>query len=203
MTERSNLEHDAWAAFQTRLRGYVSRRVDPASVDDVAGDVLLRLVGHRQALASADNPSAWVLRVAANAIADHHRRRQSEQRALDALQAATDAGVDAQDGTGGQPAVDEETAGSPAAALAGCLLPFIRNLPEPYREALLLTDIGGLSQKAAAERLGLSASGMKSRVQRGRTKLKQALLRCCRVEVDGRGGVIDYHRRAAPCRARC
>ena len=193
MTEQSSLEHGAWASFQTRLRAYVRRRVDPASVDDVAGDILLRLVGHQQALASAENPSAWLLRVAANAIADHHRRRRTEQRALDTLQAAA----------GDEPAADTETAGSPAAALAGCLLPFVRNLPEPYREALLLTDIGGLSQKAAAQRLDLSASGMKSRVQRGRVKLKQALLRCCSVEIDRRGGIITYQSRAEHCGRSC
>ena len=194
MTEQPILEQDAWASFQTRLRAYVRRRVDPASADDVAGEVLLRLVHHQQALASAENPSAWVLRVAANAVADHHRRRHAERRALDELK-ATETDTEATE--------NGEAEGSPTADLSACLVPFVRNLPEPYREALLLTDIGGLSQTAAAKRLGLSASGMKSRVQRGRAKLKQALLRCCRVEVDRRGGVIDYSRRSTNCRASC
>ena len=71
----------------------------------------------------------------------------------------------------------------------------IRTLPARYAEALLLTDIDGLTQAAAAERLGLSLSGMKSRVQRGRRLLKQTLLRCCAVELDRRGGVVDSYPR--------
>ncbi len=64
-----------------------------------------------------------------------------------------------------------------------------------YRQALELTELGGTTQKDAAEQLGLSVSGMKTRVQRGRDKLKDALLDCCSVEFDRRGGVVDYHRR--------
>ena len=90
-----------------------------------------------------------------------------------------------------------------AAALAACLTPLVRSLPEPYREALLLTDIGGLTQAEAARRLGISASGMKSRVQRGRAKLKAALLGCCEIELDRRGTVLDYRPRRAECDGEC
>jgi RNA polymerase sigma-70 factor (ECF subfamily) len=37
---------------------------------------------------------------------------------------------------------------------------------------------------------------MKARVQRGRGKLKDVLLDCCNVELDHRGGLLDYERRA-------
>ena len=174
MTAPSAITSDAWNGFRARLTGYVRRRVDPASADDVVGAVLLRLVRHQEALKSADNPTAWMLRVAANAVADHHRRRAVERRALDTLVA--------DEGTGGDATTtDDETA---TAEFARCLIPFIKDLPPAYGEALMLTDIEGLTQAEAADRLGLSVSGMKSRVQRGRAKLKQALLRCCAVETD-------------------
>ncbi len=54
-------------------------------------------------------------------------------------------------------------------------------LPSPYREALTLTELEGLTQKEAAEMLGISLSGMKSRVQRGRQQLRQALEDCCHI----------------------
>lgn len=74
-----------WASFETRLRGYVgsrveSRWVESRWVDDVVGDILLKLVRHRNAVKAADNPLAFVLRVASNAIADHYRRKSVEQR---------------------------------------------------------------------------------------------------------------------------
>ena len=69
----------------------------------------------------------------------------------------------------------------------------------------MLTDIEGLTRAEAADRLGLSVSGMKSRVQRGRAKLKQALLRCCAVETDRWGTVLDYreHGPERSCKGDC
>ena len=73
--------------------------------------------------------------------------------------------------------------------------------PAPDRDAardlrgLELTELEGKTQGEAAESLGLSLSGMKSRVQRRRTKLKEVLLDCCHVELDRRGGVVGYEPR--------
>ena len=57
-------------------------------------------------------------------------------------------------------------------AAPGVFNPGARGLVEPYREALTLTELEGLSQKDAATMLGISVSGMKSRVQRGRRLLR-------------------------------
>jgi RNA polymerase sigma-70 factor, ECF subfamily len=46
---------------------------------------------------------------------------------------------------------------------------------------------------------GLSPSGCKSRVQRGRELLRKALLDCCQLEVDRRGNIIGYRRRPECC----
>ena len=51
----------------------------------------------------------------------------------------------------------------------------------------------------AAQRLGLSVSGMKSRVQRARLHLRTALDECCRIALDRRGGVISYEARTDQC----
>ena len=75
----------------------------------------------------------------------------------------------------------------------------IQTLPEPYREALTLVELEGLTQREAAERLGISHSGLKSRVQRGRALLRRALVRCCDVELDRAGRLIDYRERAPKC----
>jgi len=61
-----------------------------------------------------------------------------------------------------------------------------------YRQAVILIDLEGLTQQEAAAQLGLSLSGMKSRVQRGRRQLKGMLEVCCTIELDQRRGVADY-----------
>lgn len=70
------------------------------------------------------------------------------------------------------------------------LRPFVARLPSPYREAVTLTELEGLPQKAAADMAGVSVSGMKSRVQRGRERLREMLLACCEIALDPRGHVI-------------
>lgn len=67
----------------------------------------------------------------------------------------------------------------------------IAELPETYREAVQLSELEGLPQHEIARRLGLSLSGAKSRVQRGRALLKDVLEQCCRFEFDRRGNLID------------
>lgn len=78
-------------------------------------------------------------------------------------------------------------------ALLPCLKNMVEQLPVPYREAILLTEYQGLTQRELAQRLNLSFSGAKSRVQRGREKLKQMLLDCCHFVFDRRGGILAYH----------
>ena len=67
----------------------------------------------------------------------------------------------------------------------------LARLPEDYRTALELTDLGELTQEQAAAQFGLSTSGMKSRVQRGRRMLRTEVGRCCRIELDGSGALAD------------
>ncbi len=71
----------------------------------------------------------------------------------------------------------------------------VRGLPDTYRRAIELTELEGMTQAAAAERLGLSLPGAKSRVQRGRARLRAMLLRCCEIETDRRGRVVAFETR--------
>lgn len=68
----------------------------------------------------------------------------------------------------------------------------VQSLPDGYREAVQLAEADGLSQQEVADRLGLSRSAAKSRIQRGRGMLKDSLEQCCRFEFDRRGNMIDY-----------
>ena len=70
----------------------------------------------------------------------------------------------------------------------------IEQLPEPYREAMRLADLEGISQQEVAARAGISLSGAKSRVQRARQQLREMIEDCCKIKKDGRGTPIDYQR---------
>ncbi len=87
------------------------------------------------------------------------------------------------------------------AELAACMEPLMARLPAFYRDALQLTDLAGLTQAEAATRVGLSTSGMKARVQRARSQLKALFVLCCEIELDRRGGIVDYQPHNDPCDA--
>ena len=179
-----------WSDLQTRLGAFIARRIsDPDAAEDVAQDVLLRLHRHLGDLRIQDRLDAFAYRVARNAIIDHYRASASAKEtpaAHDDLIAHIDAGDGGEDG-----------AATGRRALAGCLEPLIRQLPEPYREALELTDLGDLSQVEAARLAGLSVPGMKARVQRGRAQLHSLLTRCCHVALDDSRRIADVQRRGS------
>lgn len=172
--------HTEAAAIAEALRAFVSRRVRrPHDAEDVTQDALLRLYRSADSLKDEQALEAWMYRIARNAIIDHQRRAalRHDPIAPDDLARVAPAEV------------EEEP--RPDASLASCLAPLLARVPEDYRGALELTDIGGMTQEQAAAKLGLSTSGMKSRVQRGRRMLRAEVGRCCRVELDARGALSD------------
>jgi RNA polymerase sigma-70 factor (ECF subfamily) len=168
----------AWRELEQKLRPFVARRVHGADVDDVVQDVFLRMQRNLCQLRDEQRFGPWVYQIARSAIIDH-------QRAALRRPVATDEAPD-----GSTPAIDEDEDGAVERELATYLAPFVAALPSPYREALTLTELEGLTQKDAAAMLGVSLSGMKSRVQRGRARLREMLDACCKITVDVRGRVI-------------
>jgi RNA polymerase sigma-70 factor (ECF subfamily) len=94
-----------------------------------------------------------------------------------------------------EPVADVSSDTNLNAEVAGWLSEMVGDLPESYREALRLSELDGMQQKQVAETLSISLSGAKSRIQRGRQMLREALLNCCHIELDQRGNVIDFKQR--------
>ncbi|MCA9635667.1 MAG: RNA polymerase sigma factor SigZ [Myxococcales bacterium] len=176
----------AWRELAARLRPFVARRVADADVDDVLQDIFVRIQRGLDQLRDDQRFGPWVYQVARSAIIDHHRALA--RRPPIAADAAEE--VESADAAS---TLDDD--GDAARELAAQLAHFVAALPSPYREALTLTELEGITQKDAAELLGISLSGMKSRVQRGRARLRAMLAACCEITCDTRGRVIDYARR--------
>lgn len=181
----------AWDEVRAELRAFVARRVrDPQAVEDLVQDVLVRLLATASSRVEIRNLSAWLHRVARNAVVDHYRGRRPQETLGEATALADPS-------SSPDPGDSEDRAA--ARELARCLRPLVDRLPSAYRDALILTDLDGMTQTEAAAKLDLSVSGMKSRVQRARLQLRALLVDCCPVEVDRRGAVIDYVRPSKNC----
>jgi RNA polymerase sigma-70 factor, ECF subfamily len=187
MTEQGT----TWGELRSKLTSYVRSKVDVDVSEDLVHDILLRVLQNEDALSNADKPLAWIYTVAKNIITDHYRKqsRINTTNEVDALEAEI--------------ADSEKMSNEADNDFAKCLRPLIDRLEPKYKEALLLTDFNEIKQVDAAEQIGISISAMKSRVQRGRIKLKKELLACCAIEKDRFGKVIDYKQKDSSNKDQC
>ena len=169
----------AWKELEQHLRPYLARRVaSPADIEDLLQDIFVRLHQGLAALRDEERFGGWVYRIANSAIIDLARRRTRTPH------------VSSNDDLAGSAAPEAGDDGLQA-DLGECVALFVSRLPSPYRQAITLTELEGLTQKQAAEMLGTSLSGLKSRVQRGREKIRYMFEECCQISVDCRGRVIE------------
>jgi len=172
-----------WETFSGPLQQFIQRRVpDPHSAEDILQDVFLKIHTRIDTLHQQDRVAAWIYQIARNTIADYYRAQRPTTNLAETLAGPDDVAED-----------------NVVRELLPCVAAMVDGLPETYREALRLTEYAGLSQKELSERLGISFSGAKSRVQRARAKIKQQLLDCCHFELDHAGRIIDYQPHCACC----
>ncbi len=179
-----------WGEMRRGLLAFVQRRVATRDdAEDIVQDTLVRMHANLSRLRDADRITAWAYGIARNAITDHYRARAKASDGQAALELARKGDVQA------PPATDD-----PDAELAACMRPFVDRLPNPYRDAVQRVDFEGVTQVEAARDAGVSVSGMKSRVQRGRAMVRAMLSACCDVELAAAGGIATYDTRdATPC----
>jgi len=174
-----------WEEFHAPLQQFIRRRVsDEDTAEDVLQDVFLKIHQRMDALKDVRKLEGWVYQITRNAIIDSYRSRRpttplDAEEVLDLPEELPDDDI--------------------VSELLPCVRAMVKSLPEVDRQALVLTEYRGLSQRELAERLGLSFSGAKSRVQRAREKLKQQLLECCHFELDRRNHILDYQPRCLCC----
>ncbi len=163
--------------FDADLRAFVRARVgDPDDAEDVLQDVYLKIHSRIDTVRDEEKVGAWVYRIARNAITDHYRARKPTQELVDVPSEPPD-----------------PTGEELERRLSRAVRDMLDGLPPDHREALRLTEYEDLTQRELAERLGISVSGAKSRVQRARARLKAMLLDCCHFELDRRGRVTNYY----------
>lgn len=185
-----------WNRLHHRLHRFIcSRLPDEDDAEDILQDVFLRIHDRLDTVRDVRKLESWIYQIARNSIADYFRARRM-------LVSLPEIGEDLEirGGESGREQGNIDPDEDPIVQnLTSDIREIVQALPGPYREALLLTEYEGLSQKEMAERLGISLSGAKSRVQRARQKIKDALLACCHFEFDARGLVYDYRAHCCGC----
>lgn len=164
----------AWEASERDLRSWLLHQLhDRPLAEDLLQDVFLKAMRQQADFCAIGNPRAWLFQVARNALADHWRRRHESVPLPEDL-------------TG----MDETPA--PVDTLASCLPRVLTELSPEDRDVISCCDLDGMTLAAYAERIGVSLSGAKSRLQRARARLKQQLASACEVRFDEQGKVCCF-----------
>jgi len=129
----ATLEH-IWHEFAEKLGQFIRARVnDPASAEDILQDVFVKIQARLDQLKDPAKLQSWIYLIARNAIIDHYRTRKATVEVPETLAGETE------DRNG---ETDE---------LKAAFRRMIYNLPDPYREALVLTEFDGLTQQQLAD----------------------------------------------------
>jgi len=140
-------------------------------------DILIKVNAKIETLENTQKLQGWIYQIARNTIIDYYRGNKNLESEL----------------IGDLIAPETDQINQARQEVSLCLTSLIRHLPDKYRETMTLSEIEGITQKEIAIRQGISLSGAKSRVQRGRKLLKELLVACCVFELDHQQRMIDYY----------
>lgn len=149
-----------WKDLHQELQKFIFFKVKNKQIsEDILQDVFLKIQLNVHKLKDSSKLTSWVYQITRNTILDHFRKDNNlfSLESIDIVDADNDVNF---------------------SKLSDCINSKINNLPNKYKEALLLTILKDFSQIELAEYLGISYSGAKSRVQRGKEKVKTLVLNC-------------------------
>jgi RNA polymerase sigma-70 factor (ECF subfamily) len=140
----------------------------PAAAEDAAQDAFISAWRNLASL-RGDQFRAWLLRIAANACRDELRRRS--RRPAASLETALEEGMP--DPADPDPSPEASVLSS---ELRGGIQAALLELPDDQRLAVILCDLQGLEYDEIARATGANIGTVKSRLSRGRARLRALLL---------------------------
>lgn len=168
-----------WTETQSELKNFIHRRVrDKAVTEDILQDVFLKMYTRIDQLHDAEKITAWIYQITRNVITDYFRKQNKSISLLDLDWESDHTNLND--------------------CVHSCLKEMLSTLPAKYRQAIEFTELENLSQMQLAERLGISYSGAKSRVQRARQMLKSKMDEQYAIKFDAYGNVTVCENRG-PC----
>ncbi len=151
-----------WKDFNKELFRFIKKRVkDTSTTNDILQDIFIKIHLKLPTLTDKDKLASWVYQITRNTIIDHQRKIKPQGDLPELIDEPEDPETYNRD-------------------FSKCIKPFVNGLPDDYREAILQTELGELSQKEFAEKAGISYSGAKSRIPvRGALSSINMFSTCC------------------------
>jgi RNA polymerase sigma-70 factor (ECF subfamily) len=165
--KRASFEREALVHLDAMYRVALRLTGNPADAEDLVQDATLRAYRSWDRFTLGTNAKGWLLTILRNLFINEYRRRrrQPETVDLDTIEPFTVFEKVQEDPQGAffDRIVDDE------------VLRAVDALPEVFREAVMLSDVEGLSYEEIAKVLDVPVGTVKSRLYRGRRMLQAKL----------------------------
>lgn len=139
-----------------------ARIADPELAADVVQESLLKAIKSEHQLREGESSRAWFYRILRHTIVDLYRRRDVEQRAMEALQ-------------------HDEPDEAETNVMCRCMDRIIPELKPEYGALLRAIDLEQKPIEVTARELGISANNLNVRLHRARKQLRDRLEQTCTV----------------------
>lgn len=169
--------HKAIFTFEKGIRDYISLKVpNREDAEDLAQEVFLKISLAHARNEQIRNVKNWIFTLTNNTIAQHYREKYRSKEAPEDINHLGDKMEDV------------------TSSWCACefIRPLIDLLDEKYSVPLILSDFEKVPQGDVAEKLNLSLSATKSRIQRARHMLRELLFECTTFEYDKFGNVFSF-----------
>ena len=187
---KSDVFGTLYGANHDRVHRLLVRIVGLQEADDLTQIVFAKAAKALPQFRGNAQASTWLYRIAANVAADWLRSRPAREAKLtvhlpEALDGATGDGRASGALTDIQPSPEQRLVRK---EMRDHIRREIGQLPEGNREALILGELGGLTDDEVAQTLGISLANAKVRLHRARAQLKKAI-----------GARCDFYRTELSC----
>src|SRR5262249_12837051 len=139
--------------YAPMVHGILLARVPRDEVDDLVQDIFLHVLRKLHTLRNADAFGAWLATIARNRAMDFHRNSRTTVEVTEKSAIAKTPNKTAKE-----------------------ILDLIRNLPEAYRETLMLRLVEGMTGPEIAQRTGLTPASVRVNLHRGMKMLRERLV---------------------------
>ena len=162
--------HALYAALAPRILAYLAGLAgDKATAEDLLQQTFMKLHQGRAAYVKGANPAPWLYTIAHRTFLDETRRRKRAR-----VRISADGNLPHEPTVGISGSAEPETAAADDSTIARGL-EALATIPEPLRQAVLLTKIHGHSTAEAAAIAGISVGALKVRAHRGYLALRRKL----------------------------
>jgi RNA polymerase sigma-70 factor (ECF subfamily) len=178
-----------YSQFNRALLSFIQTKIkSKEDAEDILQNVFMKISSNLEKLSDEDKLPAWIFAITRNAIVDYYRGNASRKNVTPGDEIAHD--------------MMDEDSSDPTKGLDQCVKTMIDLLPAEYKNIIIDSELNGTRQKDLAKKYNMPYPSMRSKVQRGRERLKQLFYNCCYIETDTHGNVLSAYSRNG-CNGSC